>query len=140
MTADLPLSAGMRANAAARTRHVFVRDLEVWATVGVHAHEKRAPQRLVMSVDLTVHEATSPLHDRLENVVCYEQVVRHIQKICRAGHVNLIETLAEKIAEKCLTDPRVLAVRIRIEKPDILAECASVGVEIERLQSPPENR
>ncbi len=134
MNQSRPLPNELRANAIARTRHVFVRDLEVQASVGVHAHEKLQPQRLVMSVDLTVHEGAQQLDDRLENVVCYEQVVRKIQAICKAGHVNLIETLAENIAAACLQDRRVLAVRIRIEKPDIMPECASVGVEIERLQ------
>ena len=137
MTQTLRIPNELRANAAARTRHVFVRALEVEATVGVHAHEKLKPQRLIMSVDLTVREAADSLGDRLENVVCYEKVVRDIQKICKAGHVNLIETLAEMIAAQCLSDRRVLAARIRIEKPDIMSECASVGVEIERLQPCP---
>jgi 7,8-dihydroneopterin aldolase/epimerase/oxygenase len=48
------------------------------------------------------------------------------------GHVNLVETLCEKIASACLKDRRVLAARIRVEKPDIIPNARSVGVEIER--------
>lgn len=122
------------ADAKRGTRHVFVRALETFATVGVHEHEKKAPQRLIISVDLNVVEDAEGHKDQLNNVVCYEHVVRNIQAICASRHVNLLETLAEKIAENCLQDKRVLAVRICIEKPDILDECSSVGIEIERLQ------
>lgn len=122
------------ADAHRGTRHVFVKGLELQAVVGIYDHEKDNPQRLIVSVDLNVAEDASSHSDKLENVVCYEAVVRNIQKMCEQGHVNLIETLAERVAECCLEDKRVLAVRVRIEKPDIMPECASVGIEIERLQ------
>ncbi len=136
MTEPVSLYAFPRADALHGTRHVFVQGLTVDAVVGVHDHEKEKPQRLIISVDLTVQEGPVAHEDRLENVVCYEGVVRRIQAICSAGHVNLIETLAERIADSCLQDRRVLAARVRIEKPDILKECATVGIEIERRQAP----
>lgn len=114
--------------------HVFVRDLFVEATVGVHDHEKLGPQPLCVSIDLTVRELPGTGNDSLHEVVCYEDVVRKVQAICEDGHVNLIETLAERIADSCLEDKRVHAVRVRIEKPEAFEECASVGIEIERLQ------
>jgi len=51
------------------------------------------------------------------------------------GHINLVETLAERIAALCLADARVSSVRVRVEKLDIYEQADSVGVEIERLQS-----
>lgn len=125
-----------RADALHGLAHVFVRDLDVEAVVGVHAHEKLAPQPLRISIDLSVREAPEGHGDRLDAVICYEQVVRAVQSICAAEHVNLIETLAERIAAHCLADKRVHAVRVAIEKPEAFEECASVGVEIERLQTP----
>ena len=122
------------ADAQIGTRHVFVKNLSIEAVVGVHDHEKLKAQRLIISVDLTVKEDVVPHNDKLGNVVCYEGVVENIKTICQSGHVNLIETLAERIAENCLEDKRILAVRIRIEKPDIISECDSVGIEIERLR------
>lgn len=122
------------ADAVRGLAHVFVRDLKVEATVGVHEHEKRRPQILSVSVDLTVRELPGARADALDQVVCYEDVVRKVQAICEDGHVNLIETLAERIAVSCLEDARVHAVRVRVEKPQAFAECASVGIEIERLQ------
>ena len=117
------------------TRHVFVRELAVDANVGVYDHEKTAPQRLIISVDLTVNEEPAQHGDRIENVVCYDDIAARIRDICAGDHVNLIETLAEKIAQACLSDRRVRAARVRLEKPDALEDCTSVGVEIERLQA-----
>ena len=114
--------------------HVFVRNLEVEATVGVHEHEKLEPQPLRISVDLTVRELPGSVSDNLDQVVCYEDVVHKVQAICEDDHVNLIETLADRIADSCLKDARVHAVRVRVEKTQAFAECASVGIEIERLQ------
>jgi dihydroneopterin aldolase len=114
--------------------HVFVRDLEVNTIVGVHEHEKTSPQLIRISIDLTVRELPGTTQDELEHVVCYEDVVRKAQAICDDGHVNLIETLAERISASCLEDARVHAVRVRVEKPHAFEECASVGIEIERLQ------
>ncbi len=120
------------ASAGARVRHVFVRDLDLMALIGIYDHEKVKPQRIVVNVDLSVQETEGPMSDEIDHVVSYEIVVKKIEAIVAAGHVNLVETLAEKFAEACLRDKRVLAARVRIEKPDIIANARSVGVEIER--------
>lgn len=135
MNRSLKHSPNIIADALHAVRHVFVRDLEIVAILGVHEHEKAAPQNVLVNVDLTVGEAGIGLDDDLANVVCYEDVVNGIKEIASSGHVNLVETLAERIAQHCLADARVLAVRVRIEKPDVIPEAASVGVEIERIQS-----
>jgi dihydroneopterin aldolase len=122
------------ADAQTSVRHVFVRDLEIMATLGIHDHEKLKAQRVVINIDLTVKERGRPLDDDIANVVSYEKVVDHIKDIVARGHVNLVETLAEMIAGRCLENPWVLGVRVRIEKPDIIAEAASVGIEIERVR------
>ncbi len=119
-----------------RLRHVFVRDLEIMALLGVYEHEKRKPQRIVLNIDLSVREDLVNLADDIENVVSYEAVVRRIEAIVAQGHVHLVETLAERIAEACLVDERVSAARVRVEKPDIIPNARSVGVEIERLRQP----
>lgn len=123
---------GTYADAQAGTRHVFVSQLEVLTTIGVHDAEKRAAQRVTVSVDLQVRES-GPVHtDRLADVLDYAEVVRLVERLTRQGHVNLLETLAERIAEGCLIDPRVRAVRVRLEKPDVIANARAVGIEIER--------
>lgn len=136
-SADADRFPSLLADARAGTRHVFVRDLVVITAIGVHDAEKRAPQRIIVNVDLVVAETGRATSDRLEDVVDYSAVVRRIEQICAQGHVNLVETLAERTADGCLADPRIRAVRVRIEKPDVIANARSVGIEIERLQSQP---
>ncbi len=113
-------------------RKIFVRELELMAHVGVYEVEHRYEQRLVASVDLDVVDAYDGTSDRLAEVLDYGTVVASIQRIVEAEHVNLLETLAERIAQTWLDDLRVYAVRVRLEKPDILPGCGSVGIEIER--------
>lgn len=122
------------ASGKARVRHVFVRDLEIIAFLGVHEHEKAKAQRIIVNIDLSVREGRGQLEDDIKNVVSYEVVVRRVEKIVAAGHVHLVETLAERIADACLSDDRVSAARVRIEKPDIIPNARSVGVEIERVR------
>jgi 7,8-dihydroneopterin aldolase/epimerase/oxygenase len=122
------------ASGAARLRHVFVKDLEIDALLGIYPEEKARPQRIIVNIDLSVKEGNDPTSDDIKNVVSYEIVVKKVERIVAQGHVNLIETLAELIAGACLKDARVMAARVRIEKPDVIKNARSVGVEIERAR------
>lgn len=122
------------ADATAGTRHVFVRDLEINTYVGVHQHEKEAPQRVIVSIDLTVMEDGKVEDDHIDEVVCYEKLINRVKDIAASGHYNLIELMAEHFAEAALIDRRVLGARVRIEKPEAFSDAHSVGVEIERLR------
>lgn len=115
----------------ARTRRMFVRDMVLDALVGVYAHEKTRPQRIRVTIDAEVWE-TPNLHDRLDDVVSYEDFVIGVRQIVASGHINLLETLAERIADRCLGDTRVRRVVVRVEKLDVFEDAASVGIEIER--------
>ena len=123
------------ANAGTHIRHVFVRDLTLLALIGIHDAEKIKAQRIVVSIDLSVQETDGPMPDDISHVVSYEIIVKKCEAIVAEGHVNLVETLAEKFADACLKDRRVVAARVRIEKPDIIPNAKSVGVEIERSRS-----
>lgn len=141
------------ASAARGLRHVFLRDMVLSASIGVYSHEHDAPQRIRINVDLGVEDdGARPLSrpaviapifghgggvgpDELSRVVDYEAVANSIRGLVASGHVRLVETLAERIAEACLTDERVQLARIRVEKLDILKDAVSAGVEIERRRA-----
>ncbi len=114
---------------------VFIRDLVLDCSIGIHDHEKESPQRVRLNIDLSVREYGDDLDDNYENVVCYEKIANGVKELIAQGHVNLVETLAENIAAICLRNKRVRTARIRVEKLDILADATSVGVEIERFNS-----
>jgi 7,8-dihydroneopterin aldolase/epimerase/oxygenase len=127
-----PIMSHHVASAKTRVRHVFVRDLECEALIGIYAQEKLKAQRIIVNIDLSVQEADGPMTDEISHVVSYEIIAKKVEAILAEGHINLVETLCEKIAQGCLRDKRVLAARVRVEKPDIIPNARSVGVEIER--------
>ena len=119
------------ADAALAIRHVFIRNLEVLARIGVHGHEKGKSQPVRINVDLAV-EDLAVIEDRLELVVDYGDITRKIREIIERDHINLAETLAERIASVCFADERVKRARVRVEKLHALPGAESAGVEIER--------
>jgi dihydroneopterin aldolase len=125
------------ASADAMVRHVFLRDMVLTASIGVYPHEQRASQRIRVNVDLGVDDDAAIAGllvgpDELSRVVDYAKVAVRVRSIVGAGHVRLVETLAERIAQTCLQDQRVRTARIRVEKLDIFADTVSAGVEVER--------
>ncbi len=120
-----------------RLRQVFIRGLQLQARLGVHAHEKAAPQRILLHVELAVEDESAAVGigpDDLARVVDYERVVDAARSAVARGHVMLVETLAETVAAAALVDPRVKLARVSIEKPDAFPDVASVGVTIERTR------
>jgi len=130
------------ADATRATRHMFIRDLVLSAAIGVYAHEHGVTQRIRINIDLAVaDDGASKMSraavgaDDLGRVVDYEAIVTGTRAIVAAGHVQLVETLAERLAESCLADPRILAVRVQVEKLDVFADAGAVGVAVERRSS-----
>ncbi|MGP8025979.1 MAG: dihydroneopterin aldolase [Acidocella sp.] len=127
------------ADAARATRRMFIRDLVLTASIGVHPHEHEARQRIRINLDLSVlddgaQNLSRPAvgADDLARVVDYETIVNDVRAAVAARHVQLVETLAERLAEICLEDARVRLVRVCVEKLDVFADAAAAGVEIER--------
>ncbi len=120
-----------------RGRHyrVFIRDLVLPCSIGAYAEERLRRQRVRFNVDLQVDSPATPLEDDLANVLSYDEVTGAIRRLVDGGHINLVETLAERIAEMCLADARVAEVRVSVEKLDVEPAAASVGIEIERRRA-----
>jgi dihydroneopterin aldolase len=121
--------------AAARMMKVLVRDLVLPARIGVYQHEKLGTQRVRINLELLCTEHPA-IKDDLNNVVNYAALVDQVRAIVDAGHINLVETLADRVAQACLDDRRVQSAKVRIEKLDVFQEADSVGVEIERARNP----
>ena len=111
---------------------VIIRDLVVGAKLGIYTHERHGTQPVRFNIELEVTPHHAPLQDVIGQVVNYDTVVRRVQAIVAAGHINLVETLAERVAAMCLEDQRVVTARVRVEKLAAIPEAASVGVEILR--------
>jgi dihydroneopterin aldolase len=128
---------GYAPDAARGLRRVFIRRLEVMARLGVYPQEV-VPQRVLIDVELLVDDDAAPHGvgpDRLDRVVDYAAVADAARATATAGHIRLAETLAERIALAALVDARVRSVRVSVEKPDIVADAAGVGVTVERIRN-----
>lgn len=134
VSSDKVVHAFRIADADSLVRHMFIRDMVLEGQIGIYKHEIGKTQRVCINVDMAVREGGKSRSDRLDDVVDYGVVADKIRAMVASGHVNLVETLAERIADICLSDPRVDAVRVRVEKLDIFADAESVGVEIERAR------
>ncbi len=115
----------------ANCRRLFLRNYEVQINIGVHEFEKKGEQRVLINVDLFIPLALSTPHgDHLHEVVDYDLMRDTIAKRMAQGHIHLQETLCDDVARAMLAHPKVRAVRVSTEKPDVYADCQSVGVEV----------
>jgi dihydroneopterin aldolase len=111
---------------------VFMHDLVLDVEIGVYKHEKGATQRVRFSVDVDLLPAKGRLEDDLGRTFDYDMIIKDIKDIIARGHINLVETLAEEVAARCLARPRAARVAVKIEKLD--KEPGAVGVEIVRVK------
>jgi dihydroneopterin aldolase len=109
---------------------IFVRGLVLPVAIGVYEEEQGITQKVRFSIEASVAATVSPQGDNIDEVPSYDDLVKAVKAIVDAGHINLVETLAAHIAERCLADKRIVSVVVRVEKlergPD------AVGVEIVR--------
>ncbi len=110
---------------------VFVRGLRLEAEIGIWDQEKGRRQPIVIDIEMDL--ATGhPVSHRLADLVRYDLAAEAATRLVAAGHIDTVETLAERIADHCLGDPRVEKVRVRIDKPEAVPAADGVGVLLHR--------
>lgn len=111
-------------------RRIFLRRYALSCSIGIHAFERRGPQRLLVDVDLYVRPRAGDGPDAIDTVLDYDFLREEIAALAASRHFELQETLLEGIAGICLAKQQVLAARVSTEKPDVYPDCAAVGVEL----------
>lgn len=122
----------LRRQTAEPATRIFVRGLSVQASIGVHPHEYESTQPIIIDLELDMGNMPPPKRDKLAETLDYGIVAQKAEEIALEAHVQLVETLAERIATWCLTDPRVQACAVRIAKPQALLKADIAGVEVVR--------
>jgi dihydroneopterin aldolase len=104
---------------------------------GVLEHERRDGQEFVVDVSLEVDTSAAAASDDLAETVDYGVLAQSIAAIVAGDPVDLIETLAQRVADACLADPRVLAVDVAVHKPSapVTVPVEDVVVRIRRPAS-----
>ncbi len=113
---------------------IFIRGLLLDASIGVLDHERHERQPLVVDIELEV-ETGPPVEGDLASVYDYRVPVAHARDLVEAGHIELVETFANRLANLCLTDSSVRTARIRVEKPEAIPGAEGAGIEITRRRS-----
>ena len=116
------------------SRRIFLKNFNVFISMGVHDFEKQARQRVIVNVDLYIDPDGRIEHDTIRETIDYDFVRKTILEIADSGHFHLQETFCERILDVCLAKKGVLATRVSSEKPDIYPDCESVGFEIFRVK------
>jgi dihydroneopterin aldolase len=113
-----------------KSRKIILEDYCLEVDIGFHEFEVGKPQRLNVTIEVWVDEASFPSDDRPELAWDYDFLRAEIASIARSRRYNLQETLAREIYAAIAARRGVTALRISLRKPDIYADCAGVGVEL----------
>lgn len=109
---------------------VIVCEQELLISIGVHAHEKLAPQRLIVSVQVELDGAVAE-DDKLDSTLDYDRIHDFVKGQEQSEHAELQETIARRILEFVLSGDKVLRAIVETRKPDVFDDCAYVGVRLE---------
>lgn len=115
---------------APKSRRIFFDDLEVIANIGFHDFEIGVGQRLIISIDIWLDEASFAADDQVRSAWNYDNVRTDVVRIAQAQHYNLQETLVRAIYNAIAARAGVKGLRVSTRKPDIYPDCTGVGVEL----------
>lgn len=111
---------------------VFIEALKVDTVIGVYEWEKTIQQTLQFDIEMRTDTRQAAQIDDLSKTVDYAVVADDVVKLAKENQVELIETVADMVADKILKDYPVESVKVTLRKLGAVASTASVGVIIER--------
>jgi dihydroneopterin aldolase len=111
-------------------RKVLITDLVFNTSIGIHDFEKEKEQQVKFNIEIDINPLLKVAENNLDSIVNYETVISKIKSITQKKHYNLLETLAEEIFSNLFLSKNIIKIKLRIEKPEIIKNTSSVGIEI----------
>ncbi len=111
---------------------IFLRDLEIDATIGIFEWEKRIKQKVRIDLEMATDIAKAAATDSIDDTLDYKAVSKRVTQFVEDSGYGLIETLIEKVAEILLKEFHIHWVRVTISKPGAVRSSRDVGITIER--------
>ena len=111
---------------------IFLRDLKVETIVGVWDWERKVRQTVSIDLEMAADIRRAAASDSLDDTLNYKLVAKRVQQFVGESNFQLVETLAEKIAEVVLDDFDVPWVEVCVNKPGAIRGARDVGVRIRR--------
>lgn len=112
---------------------ILINDLNLNAIFGFYDYEKIKEQELVFNLKLYIKSGDHQ-DKKLDQIVDYDKIIYIIKNILK-NKINFLETLAEKIIDEIFSNRRIFKIYLKIEKPQAIKECKSVGYEIIKTRS-----
>ena len=102
--------------------------------VGIYDWERRIRQNVVLDLEMGTDIARAAGSDRIEDTLDYKAVAKRVAQFVSAAEFQLVETLAEKVAELVMQEFKLRWIKVTLHKPGAVSGSRSVGVMIERGQ------
>lgn len=114
---------------------VFIQGLNIQTTIGFFAWEKEIKQTLVIDLEMNWDTSVAAKNDELDKTLDYADISEQISQFANQNPVDLLETLAERMAAFLLSKYQIPWLKLTIGKPGAVHNAQTVGVTIERGQN-----
>jgi dihydroneopterin aldolase len=115
---------------------VYLTDLKIDTVIGIFDWERRIRQTVSLDLEMTTDVARAAATDSIEDALDYKAVAKAVIEFVRESEFQLVETLAERVAELVLSRFGIEAIRLRVNKRGAIRGARDVGVVIERRRAP----
>lgn len=111
---------------------VYISDLKVDTVIGIFDWERRIRQTVSLDLEMAADIRGGAATDQIDDALDYKAIGKRVIAFIETSEFQLVETLAEKVAELVLTEFKVPWLKLRLSKPGALRGSRDVGVIIER--------
>ena len=111
---------------------IYLKDLRVGTVIGIYEWEKCIKQTISIDLEMGADIRKAALTDTIDDTLNYKAVSKRVITFVESNQFQLIETLAEKIAELLLKEFKLPWLKITVSKPGAIRAASDVGVIIER--------
>ena len=118
---------------AAIKRTVFLSEVEVICSIGLHDFEKAAKQRVLIDVEVRLDPDNEPNADNVADTLDYDTVRNAVITLAEARHYDLQETMARQIFDAISGMKDVIGVAVQTQKPDVYPNCKTVAYRLSNL-------
>ena len=115
---------------------IFLSELKVDTIIGIWEWERRIRQTVVIDLEMSADITKAAASDDVADTLNYKSVAKRVQEFVAESSFQLVETLAERIAEIIRDEFGIAWVRVRVDKPGAIRGSRAVGVLIERGNRP----
>ena len=120
-------------NSLSVVRRVFLREVEVICSIGLHDFERAEKQRVLIDVEVRLDPDNEPTADTIADTLDYDQVREAVITLAEAQHYDFQETLARRIFDRISAMKDVVGVAVTTQKPDVYPNCKTVAYRLSNI-------